>query len=360
MKKKKNGIWQTAMVFVGTVIGAGFASGAEIRTYFTRYGAAGFAGMAVAVALFIITAVGFLRLAQEERTESFEAAARLLAGEKAGAALDTVVTVFMLISLGVMIAGTGEVFMQQWGLPFWSGALLMGGLSLAALCRGSQGVLVVNTVLGPLLIAGILLLSFTTLRDAGHVNAQLSEEPVILITVGGRIPLGAALLSAIIYASYNMLGAGAVFTGLGRELARDRRAWRGALAGGAILGVLILAMGLATFLNYDTIEAVPVPALELLRGHHFQQNFYVTVLIGAMYTTAVSDGFGVLCRLRGLRPRWPAWMSSLLIVAAAFGVACLGFGRLIEKGYLIFGCIGLGQWGLLLYYYIKKKQNKPL
>ena len=30
--------------------------------------------MAVAVALFIVTAVGFLRLAQEERTESFEEA----------------------------------------------------------------------------------------------------------------------------------------------------------------------------------------------------------------------------------------------------------------------------------------------
>ena len=129
------------------------------------------------------------------------------------------------------------------------------------------------------------------------------------------------------------------------------------MTGGLILGGLILAAGLATFLNYDTIEAVPIPALEILRNYPVRQSFYVAVLIGAMYTTAVADGFGVLCRVQGIG-RIPDWVWSLGIVAGAFGISCVGFGRLVARGYLVFGCIGLGQLGMLLYYYIKKTMSK--
>jgi uncharacterized membrane protein YkvI len=83
----------------------------------------------------------------------------------------------------------------------------------------------------------------------------------------------------------------------------------------------------------------------------------MAVLIGAMYTTAVSDAFGLSGRMARHCP-WPRWIVNLLIVAGAYGIAGIGFGRLVEQGYPLFGAVGLGQLILLLFHYIKKKQEK--
>lgn len=45
--------WQIAAVYVGTVIGAGFATGREIMEFFTRYGTAGTVGIIISGCLFI-------------------------------------------------------------------------------------------------------------------------------------------------------------------------------------------------------------------------------------------------------------------------------------------------------------------
>lgn len=341
------------MVFVGTVIGAGFASGAEIYTYFTRYGRLGFVGMGLAAGIFVLAAWGFLRMTWERGLTNFAQAAQLLMGEKAGTALDTVVTAFMFIGLGVMLAGTGAVFEQQWGIDPRVGAGLMAVLCFASLCGGGRGVVAVNAVLGPVLIGGMLLLAFTAANEAWRETARLAQEPLSLLQTARPSRLVPALLSALIYASYNMLSAGAVFAGLGDRLQSAGQARRTAFLGGAVLAILIFAVGLATFLNYDTIETVPVPALAILRNYPVRQNLYILVLVGAMLTTAVSDGFGVLRRLEGVGG-FPRWLWSLIISVGALAVSGFGFGRLVEQGYLIFGCIGLGQLAALFYYCIKR------
>ena len=42
-------VFQTASVFAGTILGAGFASGKELFTYFVQFGAVGFFGMFLSI-----------------------------------------------------------------------------------------------------------------------------------------------------------------------------------------------------------------------------------------------------------------------------------------------------------------------
>lgn len=51
MSKEKQAVLKIAGVFISTVIGAGFASGQEIVTFFIRYGRSGLLGLGVAGAL---------------------------------------------------------------------------------------------------------------------------------------------------------------------------------------------------------------------------------------------------------------------------------------------------------------------
>lgn len=55
MRARWTGAFQIAAVYVGTVVGAGFATGREIAEFFTKYGFLGFLGILIAGYIFIYT-----------------------------------------------------------------------------------------------------------------------------------------------------------------------------------------------------------------------------------------------------------------------------------------------------------------
>ena len=54
MKSEKNKVFQIAVVFIGTIVGAGLASGKEITTFFTSYGIKSFLGIIFCGIFYII------------------------------------------------------------------------------------------------------------------------------------------------------------------------------------------------------------------------------------------------------------------------------------------------------------------
>jgi uncharacterized membrane protein YkvI len=50
--------FQIAAVFIGTIVGAGLASGQEIRQFFTEYGYKGFGGILICCLIYII--IGYM------------------------------------------------------------------------------------------------------------------------------------------------------------------------------------------------------------------------------------------------------------------------------------------------------------
>ena len=348
-----------ALVFIGTVIGAGFATGAEIMTYFTRFGEAGFWGMLAAAALLWIGAGCTLHIAYEYKSTDCGSFTQILAGKWAGAVLDACITLSMLLGYGAMLAGSGAVFAQQWGMPESAGIILMTAAVLLALHRGEQGILWVNRLLTPLLILGILLLGIYSVYTAGtqQETAGLLLQPISAVSAQPVKELPQALHSAVLYASYNMLGASAVLIGVSSGLKSLRQAHRAALTGAAILLVLTFAIGVATFLNYDTIKGASIPVLALLEKRSLWQKMYVWVLLGAMYTTAVADGFGAAARIQTM-VRFSRGTVCVLTTLAALGLAHLGFGRLVAGGYRLMGYLGIVQLVLTIIRCIPKKRGE--
>ena len=61
---KKLNVFRLGLLFAGCFLGAGYVSGQELRQYFVVYGAKGYLGLLVAVAILYIFGVLCLRMAQ--------------------------------------------------------------------------------------------------------------------------------------------------------------------------------------------------------------------------------------------------------------------------------------------------------
>src|SRR5690606_9550771 len=133
---------KVAAVYIAAVIGAGFASGQEIALFFARYGRAGIWGALLAGFLFSIMGVRIIRLCIYYRVNSYQEALSIVGG-RAHLFLDILYTLFLFISLAVMLAGAGEV-LAYLSLPI-EGEYLTALFVLLALLGGATKVMQVSS-----------------------------------------------------------------------------------------------------------------------------------------------------------------------------------------------------------------------
>lgn len=337
-KSKHTGI---VSIIIGTVIGAGFASGQEIMTFFIRYGRSGLYGLAASGVLWILMLSTLLFVLRKDRIHSYSQLADNLFGHEISLCYQILVAVFMFLCLSVMLSGAGALFYEQWQLPHRAGVFLMAAATYLTMIFGQKGLSLVNRLLVPLLIAGILIASLTSIANPLAHSSVLCLEPIATLSLSDS-PLAMALLSALQYVSYNMISVVVILSGIPLPIPR-----RTALLAGSILAVLSLALGVATFINYGTIKAIEVPVPALLAGYTKLQCFYTIILLLAMYTTAIANCYGCLehaervCTLS--KP-----ILLLLLMAVALIASRLGFTLLISRGYAFFGYVGLLQLLLLI------------
>ena len=360
MSKEKQAVLKIAGVFISTVIGAGFASGQEIVTFFIRYGRSGLLGLGVAGVLFILYGCGILSCVYKNKLKSYSEFTNQIAGRQAGRVLSWIVTAYMLLSYGVMLAGSGAILQEQFGLSYEAGVLLLSALTFLTFLTGAKGMVSVNSFLAPVLTAGILFISIMGIlqpQKTAQANSYLQLVPLSMLSIPQAGNYGKALLSSLLYVSYNMLTAAAVLTTLWPYLVREKMPFRAALAGGGTLAVVSLVLGVATFINYGTIKEIEIPALQLVADKKTLSYLYTFILMGAMYTTAISNGYGFADAIRSVLPVGKVWMSITTVLLGIF-VSQLGFSQLVNKGYSLFGYIGLFQLLLLVMHWFPLKRSK--
>ncbi|HEX3031100.1 MAG TPA: hypothetical protein VHS59_02490, partial [Bacillota bacterium] len=190
--------WQIAATYIGTVVGAGFASGQETLQFFAAYGMGGILGIIVASLGFGILGAYILYLGKKLQTSSYQPLFHYLCGKSLGRVLDVIVTIFLFGAMVVMLAGVGAIFEEHLGIPRLWGVVGTMLLALVTVFYGLKGVMAANTVLIPIMIlltVGISLYSLNyhgvTLRDIQAGSPRVAAAPHWL-------------LSAFLYISYNL------------------------------------------------------------------------------------------------------------------------------------------------------------
>lgn len=335
-------------MYVGTVVGAGFASGQEVMQFFGFHGPYGILGIFVSAALFVIYGAVVMITGRRIGAESHREV--VLAGgiPWATGAVDILITCFLLGAFSAMAAGSGAVFEEQFGVPALLGSGALAAVAVVTVLLGISGVVTVLSLFSPLLLATVLVVSVLA----------FSQSPINLTSaIPGRAALSPWPVAAVAYASYNLIFAIAILAPAG-TLAPEPTLKRGALLGGIGLGLGALAIHVALLTRAPAVTRFEIPMIYLASQTLGPFSLvYSAVLLAEVYTTAVASLYGFVARLAEQgTPRY-----TLLAVGsgiAGFAASLVGFSNLVAKVYSAVGVAGLLLLFTLLLGY-NKTARKP-
>ncbi|GEB34887.1 YkvI family membrane protein [Brevibacillus parabrevis] len=318
---------QVAATYIGTVVGAGFASGQEILAFFTSYGHAGTVGILLATSLFVWLGYKMMLLAHQLRTPSYESFNQKLFGPMIGRTMNVLVFLTLFGVTTVMLAGAGSVLEEQFAIPYLAGTAGTVLLSLLILRKGLDQLLLVNAIVVPSMLVFALLI----LLD------NSVESPLPLAKPSNY----AFLWKTILYVSFNLAMAQSVLIPIGYAIREKVVLFRAAVIGGVVLGFMLLVVHTAMLANWDDVRFMDIPILFITdRWNEWLQLFFVFVLYSEIFTTLISNVFGIGQQLREL-VNVPESRLYLFLFVAAFVLCLIGYSQLLMFLYPLFGYLGL-------------------
>jgi len=329
---------QVALVFIGTVVGAGFASGREVLQFFTRFGHWGPYLIIVSTLFFVWIGAKVMLLSAKLNARSYEDLNKHLFGDRAGRWVSHMMLIVLLGVNAVMLAGAGSVFSEHLNLSYQTGLIVTMFACFLLLRKGMSAILAINTFVVPLMIGFSAFLVFETLREPlpdQWFRAPNEQSP------------WAAWLSPFLYAAFNLSMSQAVLVPLGSTIGDARILRKGAWMGGIGIGGLLLAAHFALSSRMPGIADFDIPmggiARELGAWLHW---VYVFLIFMEIFTTLVADVYGLTLQLHE-RTKASPWMLTAILLLLCFLAGQFGFGTLLSTLYPMFGLLSLG-WLFLI------------
>jgi len=328
-----------ASTYIGTVIGAGYASGQEILQFFNAFYEKGLISIVVATVLFIVAAYVPMMLGKRVNSGDDDEVVSIVKSRFPEIFSDIIITFTLFSTLTIMIAASGTTFTQTFGWPLIIGGIIMCVLLIVSLFAGLDGIVKALSAVVPVMIFGAFATAFYfTLNPAPVVDA--SKE----IIVNSSPLIKHWSLSGVLYVTFNYIVAIGVTVSLGQQ-ARDTKAIKnGALYGGLILGSCAFALYTALSKNLHVIGTSDLPIVDL--ANTFSPTFgnlYSVILFLGLYSTAISCFYAVYQRFVKI-PALNKFGNKTIIVAisvVALAASMLGFSNLIGYVYPAIGYCGI-------------------
>ncbi|MDP4091069.1 MAG: transporter [Bacillota bacterium] len=362
-------ILQVAAVFIGTIVGAGLASGKEITQFFTSYGVSSFIGILICGVIYILVCSMFVKISTKHGLKSYDELIRLISPGFLGEIIDIFTSFFLMSGAAVILAGSGALLNQYFGFSKWIGILIMVVLAAFILMKDTQGLIGVNTIIVPSLIIVISTI---------FILYVLFSKDLISIGHLKSIPYYSDkwFLSTIIYAGFNILCCSGVLVPLAHEYKRNFIVVWGVTLGAIGLTLLCGAINLMLMLNVPYIYKYEIPLLYI--SHRFgslPQIMLLVIIWLEMFSTVVSDVYSVGKALQNASEkekvygktsskagpvrkllRYTSYKKSIfLIILIALPISQIGFSKLIQILYPSFGVISVIFIIQCCYFFMKNK-----
>lgn len=303
------------MLIVGTVIGAGFASGREIVAYF---GVAPSPLIAIIVAVFIFALCAvFLFIGSRLNMTSVSDVNGVVAGKAGGVIVSLALLLNSAVSLSAMLAGTDTLFCELLQIkPVYS--IAAGLLSSIIVTVGIKGLKRTNAVLVPVLVLVVLFVTAFSIKEMHPL--QLTAD---------------AISSGFVYATMNIFLAAGVLTtvsGLTKKQILLTSAFTALIVGG-------LVFTFALSLSSSDAGVADMP-LELMAQRLGKPVYAVSVaaVAAGIFTTMLTAHQTLTDWLSSyLKSRL---LSAIITLFACFLLSLIGFRRVVDLLYPLFGILG--------------------
>ncbi len=324
-------ILKTIFVIIGTMIGAGFASGQEIYLFFNKYGTIGILGMIISCVLTGLIIYKVFHIVKTKKIHTYsEFLESISSNKKINKIMKIMIQGFLLVSFYIMVAGFSAYFNQEFGILIYIPAVIMAILCYITFANDTKGIVYINTILIPFLCVfifylGIKNLDFTTMYFQNNIISNYQWG---------------WLFSGILYASYNSILLIPILIELGNYMNEKNKIKKASIWCAIILAILGLILFFLLLRGNNYAQNVELPMIQITKefGNIYSIIYGIVILI-AIFTTAISSGYGFLKNL----PTKKYKIATIITCLTSILVVPIGFSNLVNLLYPIFGVLGLMQ-----------------
>ncbi|RDI47670.1 YkvI family membrane protein [Falsibacillus pallidus] len=338
--------FQIAAVYVGTVVGAGFATGKEIVEFFSRFGFIGLIGILMGGYLFVALGTKLMEKSIDIGAQSYEELNTYLFGKYFSKGMNILMMIMLLGVCAVMLAGSGAIFQEQLGYPKMAGVLLTAVLSFIVMMLGVKGLFAVNTFVVPMMIFFNLYLLMHSIQHPHFLQG--------LLTIPYAEDGWKSVVAPFSYTALNLALAQAVLVPVAAEVKNKKVVRRGGIIGGLLLTVILLSSH-ATLVMLPNVDSYEIPIAVIMKKMASEIYFiYIFIIYGEIFSSVIGNIYGLEKQIRGYLPFKSAWLYAL-IIAGAFSFGVINYGTLLSYLYPIFGYISLV---FIILLWMKPHKNK--
>lgn len=325
---------------MGTIIGAGFATGQEIYIFFAKYKMYGIIG--IIISSFIISYVLYIVL-KNINTNNFknysEYISHIFKNNKFFCYLNqNIITIFLLLTFYIMELGFASLLYQQYGISKYIGMLIITVLSYVVLKGNVQSVIKINVILIPILIVALLYISIKGIHILGLEQINLETN-----TVNTKMMF---LVNAIIYSSYNFIMLLPLITGINEKNLTIKQIKIICLA--IFLIIVISNILLLMLLNIIDVNGIEIPLIYI--ANYISNNDIILCLILillAIFTSVVCVGYSFLNNISKTPKKYNR--NLLMMCSASFLLIEFSFANTMQITYTFLGILGIIQILAIIY-----------
>ena len=350
MKKEFSKIFQIAVVFIGTIVGAGLASGQEIKEFFTSYGVVSFLGIIVCGIFYITLGSIVSKISIKYKLNSYGDVINVVSPNLLGKITGVITTLYLISSASIILAGSGALINQFFGIPKIVGSLIMVGLAIFFLLKDTDGLIEVNSFIVPTLVVTItiiIFLYFMFCKDLVSFEQMTKFEP----------QKTGITLSTMLYAGYNTLCCLGVLVPLSNQIRKPKTMFYGITIGAIGLVALSFAINFLLMINQPYIHKYEIPLLLVAQpfGNVIQALLLVVIWL-EMFSTEVSDVYSISKTLDNTF-HIDFKKGIFIVLLIALPISRIGFSNLIGTLYPFFGLLSLVFIGQTIHFYFKHKKD---
>lgn len=325
----KNSI-KAIFVIIGTIIGAGFASGQEIYSFFNVYKENGIIGIIISSILIGLIIYIVLKKSSDLNIKSYnELLEQSKISDRIKIILKVIINIFLLMSFYIMVAGFSAYFKQELNIPNIITASIISLICYITFMKNIDGIANINTIIIPVLILIILGLGLKS-----NLPGTIDNIDITNIKLSGNW-----LLRAIEYASYNSILLIPMLISLKKYTIKNEK--KVSIVSTIILFILSIIIYFIMF-NINGLENIEIPLVYIANQHGKTYSIiYSVVIIVAIYTTMISAGYGFLNNCTKKQNNFKI-LAACICIFAIF-ISNLSFSKLVNLTYPVFGILGFAQ-----------------
>ena len=318
------------LVIIGALIGAGFASGQEIFSFFYIYGKNGIYGILIMSILIGIFIYKSLKIIYQKQVYNYNDFLNLfIKNTKIRNVILWIVNVLLLVSFYIMVAGFGAYFEQEIGINRIIGSIVLNLLCVIVFFSNIKGVLKASNLIVPFLIFFIFFIGIKNIVQIRTIDFYHIKHNWIL--------------SMIIYNSYNFILLMPVLISLKKQITKEKNIKKVSI----LVTIIILILSISIFFlllnaNIKEIENQEMPIVYIISNYFNKyKKIYAFIVLASIFTTAISVGIGFLQNISKNSNSYPQFVLFMCITSLL--MSNIGFSKLLNFIYPVFGYIGILQ-----------------